>query len=84
LLASRVPTPATVAATSNVTHVAFRELEGEIGPRHQEVYLSGFPMYTLDRIDNDRGYAPGNLRWAAAAEQARNKHREPAVEGRAA
>jgi hypothetical protein len=28
---------------------------------------------TLDRIDNDRGYEPGNVRWATRAEQNRNR-----------
>lgn len=29
--------------------------------------------YTLDRIDNAKGYEPGNLRWATPTEQANNK-----------
>lgn len=29
---------------------------------------------TLDRIDNTKGYSPGNCQWASAKDQANNKH----------
>lgn len=32
-------------------------------------------LYSLDRINNDRNYEPGNLRWATSREQALNKKR---------
>ena len=31
--------------------------------------------YTLDRIDNSKGYQPGNLQWASRSDQ--NKNRRP-------
>lgn len=32
--------------------------------------------YTCDRIDNSKGYFPGNVRWATCCQQARNKGKQ--------
>lgn len=36
-----------------------------------------WPGYSIDRIDNNGHYAPGNVRWSTAADQRRNQRNSP-------
>lgn len=47
---------------------SFQAFYGDMGP-------SPSPKHTLDRIDNDGNYEPGNVRWATYQQQRANKRR---------
>lgn len=44
----------------------FKAFLSHVGPRPG-------PKHTIDRIDNDRGYEPGNVRWTTRAINQRNR-----------
>lgn len=57
------------------------------GPRGLERFLECVgrrpsDRHTIERIDNDRGYEPGNIRWATMREQSRNKRNNRIIEFR--
>jgi hypothetical protein len=45
---------------------SFESFYSEMGPRPS-------PLHSVDRIDNGRGYEPGNCRWSTQSEQCNNK-----------
>ena len=45
---------------------SFMAFFSHIGPKPS-------PGLTLDRIDNEKGYEPGNVRWATREQQTRNR-----------
>ena len=52
---------------------SFETFIAEVGPRPT-------PKHTIDRIDNDRGYEPGNVQWSTRIAQANNKRNNRLVE----
>lgn len=52
-------------------YASYRDyINAELGPRPSL-------DHTLDRTDNDKGYEPGNLRWATTEEQLSNRRKTP-------
>lgn len=64
----------------------FPEWHGEDGYFRFEAYIGArpTPLHSIDRINNDGNYEPGNVRWASKKEQQRNRHvnNEVTINGR--
>lgn len=52
---------------------SFYEFLRDVGERPEGKLENGYSIYTLERINNDGNYEPGNCKWATWAEQAANK-----------
>lgn len=48
---------------------SFEQWYAELGPRPT-------PQHSVDRRDNDKGYEPGNMRWATVKEQRANQRQK--------
>lgn len=56
-----------------------------LGPNGYENFFSDMgprpsPGHSIDRIDNEKGYEPGNCRWATGVEQRRNQRKSIFIE----
>jgi hypothetical protein len=52
---------------------SFLDFIADVGRRPGGRLPSGRPEFSLDRIDNDGNYEPGNVRWTTWAVQSKNK-----------
>lgn len=60
----------------------FWQFVKDIGPRPPGVGPTGRALWSMDRINNDGNYEPGNMRWANYSQQSRNRRPERRHRGR--
>jgi len=52
----------------------------DVGPRPPGVGKGGRSLYSIDRVDNDGDYEPGNVKWSTAVEQGVRTTRSRVIE----
>lgn len=51
----------------------FLDFLNDVGPMPDYEKVNGHHKWSIDRIDNNKGYYPGNCRWATTSQQMRNR-----------